>query len=141
MPNGGKRPGSGRKLGSHLPKTLEKLEAREALRRHLTAKMLTVAEALVGRAVGIRYFVTRNKTTGKFELVTNPEQVVKALNREDDESGEFYTDKPETAAIKEFFDRTVDKSQEPPQQLDITGEISLVDTLKAARARHAKRRS
>lgn len=70
-----------------------------------------VAEALISRCKGVRYFVTRNKT-GKYEIVTNPEAVVAALNQEDEYTGEFYTEKPETAAIKEFFDRTVDKATE-----------------------------
>lgn len=142
MPRGAK-PGErrgGRQKGALNKKTLEKVEAREHLRRLLTAKLSPVADALISRCVGVRYFVTRNKKTGKYELVTNPEQVIAALNGEDEQTGEFYTDKPETAAIKEFFDRTVDKAQEPPQEVKLTGEITVVERLHAARNRLAKRR-
>lgn len=89
----------------------------------LTAQLVPVAESLVSRCKGVRYFVTRNKKTGKFELVTDPKRVIAALNAEDEESGEFYTDKPETAAIKEFFDRTVDKAKE--QEQDINAKVAL----------------
>lgn len=82
-----------------------------------------MAEALVSRCRGVRYFVTRNKKTGKYELVTNPRQVVAALNGDDVMSGEFYTDKPETQAIREFFDRTVDKAPDPPQNINIDHEL------------------
>lgn len=113
MPRGGARPNSGPKKGSKFRRTLEKAAAKEMLRKLLTAKLEPVADALVSRAVGVRYFVTRNKKTGKYELVTNPEQVVAALNSEDDQTGEFYTDKPDTAAIRELFDRTLDRAPQP----------------------------
>lgn len=113
MGHGGKREGSGRKKGSQIPATIQKAEARERLRVLLTAKLEPVAEALVSRAVGVRYFVTRNKKTGKYELVTNPEQVVAALNGDDEQTGEFYTDKPDTQAIRELLDRTLDRAPQP----------------------------
>lgn len=140
MPRGGKRDGAGAKRGSKHKATLAKEAARERLRELLTDKLEPVAEALVSRACGVRYFVTRNKKTGKYELVTNAEQVIAALNGDDDESGEFYTDKPDTAAIKELFDRMVDKAKEQPQEVTLTGSVTLVNRLHAARARLAKRR-
>jgi hypothetical protein len=123
MPRGGKRPGAGRPKGSKEKQTLAKEAAREVLRQILTAQMEPVAHALVSRCKGVRYFVTRNKKTGKYEIVTNPEQVAAALNAEDENAGEFYTDKPETAAIKEFFDRIVDKAKE---QVDATVTANVV---------------
>src|SRR4051812_2142322 len=123
MGRGGKRTGAGRKKGHKEQRTLAKDLAREALRVKLTREMDAVADALLSRARGVRYFVTRNKKTGKFELVTDAERIVDALNSEDDESGEFYTDKPDTAAIKEIFDRMVDKSKEPEQDVNHKGTI------------------
>lgn len=137
MPKGGKRPGAGRPKGSKEPQTLAKEMAREALRQLLTKEMEGVAQALVSRCKGVRYFVTRNKT-GKYEIVTNPEAVVKALNAEDEYTGEFYTDKPETAAIKEFFDRTVDKAKEQEQEIKVTGDGELLGRLDAWKRRNAK---
>lgn len=126
MPRGGKREGSGRPSGRRNNATLSKEQQREHLREMLTAHMQPVAESLVSRCKGVRYFVTRNKKTGKFELVTDPKRVLAALNSEDDESGEFYTDKPDTAAIKEFFDRTVDKAKEQEQDLNLRGALRLI---------------
>lgn len=140
MPRGGFRKHAGRPKGSKDPHTLDKAEAREALRKLLTAQMVPVAEALVSRAKGVRYFVTRNKKTGKYELVTNPDQVIGALNGEDENVGEFYTDKPETAAIKEIFDRTVDKAKEQEAEIKLTGETDLIAKLLAGRKRAAAMR-
>lgn len=112
----------GPKKGAKYKPTVDKAAARERLREILTEQMGPVAEALVSRCKGVRYFVTRNKT-GKYEIVTDPKRVVAALNKEDDFVGEFYTDKPETAAIKEFFDRTVDKSAEQVQEVEHRGEL------------------
>lgn len=139
MPKGGKRPGAGRPKGSKEPQTLEKEAAREALRVRLTREMDGVAEALVSRCKGVRYFVTRNKT-GKYEIVTNPDAVVKALNEEDEYTGEFYTDKPETAAIREFFDRTVDRAKEQEQTLKHSLDGDLMALLQEGRERIAKLR-
>lgn len=139
MPRGGKRPNSGPKKGAKYKPTLQKEQARELLRTLLTKKLEPVAEALVSRACGVRYFVTRDKKTGKYNIVTNPEQVVAALNGEDDQGGEFYTDKPDTAAIKELFDRTVDKSKDQPQEINLSGSVELIaNRLTAARLKRAK---
>jgi hypothetical protein len=113
MPRGGARPNSGPKKGTKYKPTLEKAAAREHVRQYLSRKLDHVSDALVSRSVGVRYFVTRNKKTGKFEMVTDPERVIKALNAEGDESGEFYTAIPDTAAIRELFDRTLDRAPQP----------------------------
>lgn len=126
MPRGGARPNSGPKKGTKYAPTLAKEAAREHLRALLTAQLEPVAKALVSRATGVRYFVARNSKTGKFEIVTDPEKVLAALNAEDDMTGEFYTEKPDTAAIKELFDRTCDKSKEQEQEVEHKGAIKLI---------------
>ena len=133
MPRGGKRPGAGRPKGSKEQHTLAKEAAREALRVILTREMEGVAQALVSRCKGVRYFVTRNKT-GKYEIVTDPAVVLAALNKQDGFTGEFYTEKPETAAIKEFFDRTVDKAKEQEQDVNLTIK-GLEERIRQAQAR------
>lgn len=136
MGRGGKRAGAGRPKGSKEPQTLQKEAAREYLRQRLTKQLEPVADALVSRAQGVRYFVTRNKKTGKYELVTNPEHVIKALNGEDEHTGEFYTDKPDVQAIREILDRTLDKSKEQEQEIKIRGELEVV----TVRLEHARKR-
>lgn len=125
MARGGYRPGSGRKKGSKFPSTIAKEAAREALRVRLTQELESVAEALLSRARGTRYFVTRNKNTGKFELVTNPKAVVAAMNAKDGLSGEFYTDKPDVTAIREILDRTCDKAKEQEQDVKVDGVLEI----------------
>lgn len=125
----------GRPKGRKNDSTLSKEAARERLREMLTRKLEPVAEALVSRACGVRYFVTRNAKTGKYEMVTNPDQVIAALNGEDEMTGEFYTDKPETAAIKELLDRTVDKAKEQEQDINLKGDADLIAALMRGRQR------
>lgn len=136
MGHGGKRAGAGKKKGTKWASTLSKEAAREVLRQHLTLEMKGVADALVSRCKGVRYFVTRNKKTGKYELVTDPEQVIKALNQEDEFTGEFYTDKPETAAMREFFDRTCDRA---PQPMTVDATVTASEDLMAALLEGRKR--
>ena len=125
MAKGGKRPGAGRPKGVKDPQTLAKEDAREAVRKKLTKELMTVADALLSRARGTRYFVTRNKKTGKYELVTNPKQVIQALNEEDENTGEFYTDKPDTQAIREILDRTIDKPKEQAQEVELDAKLEI----------------
>lgn len=129
----------GKPKGYKAPSTLAKEAAREHLRIRLTGEIDTFVDALVSRAIGVRYFVTRNKKTGKYELVTNPKQVIAALNGEDENIGEFYTDKPDIAAIKEALDRMVDKAKEQEQEVKLTGDAELIESLIAGRQRAAKR--
>lgn len=124
MPSGSK-PGErrgGRAKGTPNKSTLAKEAAKEHLRQCLTAEIQPIAEALVSRCKGVRYFVTRNKT-GKYEIVTDPEKVVAALNQEDAMQGEFYTDKPDVAAIREAFERMVGQADKPEEQVKHSGEL------------------
>lgn len=128
----------GRPKGSKSKSTLAKEEAREYYRAKLMAEIDEIADAHISRCKGVRYFVTRNKT-GKYELVTSADQVIAALNGEDDNIGEFYTDKPDMQAIREALDRTLDRSKEQEQEIKLTGEAELIATLALGRQRAAER--
>ena len=119
---GERTPGSGKPKGFKTAATLVKEAAKEHLRRRLTAHVDDFVDALLSRSKGVRYFVTRNKT-GKYEIVTDPEKVVAALNQEDNMQGEFYTDKPDVAAIKEAFERMVGQSDKPAEEHKHSGGI------------------
>lgn len=121
MTKDGKKTG-GKPKGYKAPSTLAKEAAKERLRQRLTAHVDDFVDALVSRSKGVRYFVTRNKT-GKYEIVTDPDKVVSALNAEDDMTGEFYTDKPDVAAIREAFERMVGQSDKPTEEVKHTGGI------------------
>lgn len=137
MAAGGKREGAGRPKGSKSKGTLAKEAAREYYRQRLMREIDDIADAHISRCKGVRYFVTRNKT-GKYELVTNADQVIAALNGEDDNIGEFYTDKPDIQAIREALDRAMDRSKEQEQDLNIKGSVDIVEVL---RQRHARTRA
>ena len=115
----------GRPKGRRNNSTLKKEAAREAFRCRITSAIEPIADALLARAQGVRYFTIRNKKTGKYEIVTSPQQVIQALNSEDDNSGEFYTALPEVSAIKEALDRALDKAHEPAQQVTHSGTLVL----------------
>ena len=131
----------GRPKGSKSQGTLATEAAREHLRARLTAEIDTFVDALVSRARGVRHFNARNKKTGKWELVTSAGRVVAALNSEDGESGEFYTEKPDIQAIREGFDRMVGRSQQSEHKLDVTvnHEAELLRLLDEGRKRSAER--
>ena len=133
----------GRPIGSKSKGTLATEAAREHLRQRLTAEVDTFVDALMSRARGVRHFNTRNKKTGKWELVTSADRVVAALNQEGDESGEFYTEKPDIQAIREGFDRMVGRSQELDRRIDLTvhDEAELLRLLDEGRARNAEGRT
>lgn len=128
----------GRPKGSKSQGTLAKDAAREYYRQRLMAEIDEIADAHLSRCRGVRYFVTRNKT-GKYELVTDPEKVIAALNQEDDMTGEFYTDKPDIAAIREALDRTLDRSKEQEQEIKLTGEADLINAIALGRKRASER--
>lgn len=135
--HGGARQGAGRKKGGLNKATMAKAEAREYLRQRLTQEVDVFADALMSRARGVRYFVTRNKKTGKYELVTNPDQVIAALNGEDENTGEFYTDKPDVQAIREGLDRIADKPTEQVEAKVTTQVADMSDEdLRAAALKH-----
>jgi hypothetical protein len=115
----------GRPKGSKSKSTLAKEEAREYYRQRLMGEIDDIADAHLSRCKGVRYFVTRNKT-GKYEIVTDPDKVVAALNGEDDMTGEFYTEKPDIQAIREALDRTLDRSKEQEQAVEIKGNLRLI---------------
>lgn len=115
----------GRRKGAKNKKTLAEEAAREAIRAELTDRYRDFIDGLCSRAKGVRYFVTRNKKTGKYELVTNPDQVIAALNGDDENSGEFYTEKPDVQAIREGFDRMIGRPKEQPREVDVKGKLTL----------------
>ena len=133
MAHGGKRPGAGRKLGSHLPSTLDKLAAREFVRQRVTEALGPMVDAQVSHAKGLQYLVYRDKKSGKFERVKALEDV-----DQDENTIEVWEKDPSVQAFTDLLNRALDKPAEQVQELKLTGELSLVDKLTAARNRLAK---
>lgn len=118
MPNGGKRPGAGRKKGFKFPATLDKEMAREALREMVTAQLRPLVEAQVSNALGIKYLVSRDKKTGKFIHLTEEQVAQKIASGED--VLEMWEKPPNVEAFRDLLDRTLDK---PKQHVDVEGNL------------------
>jgi hypothetical protein len=125
----------GRTKGTPNKRTLDKIEAREAARKVITEALRPILDAHISSAKGIRQFVTRNKKTGKFEIVTSPERVAAALNSEDEDSGEFWTHAPNVPAASLLLGYALDKPKEQEQTINLRTDVEVTERLKRARAR------
>lgn len=125
---GGARPGAGRPKGTKNPSTYTKEAAREALRQIVLAKMEKLVAAQMDNAIGVSHFLLRDPKTGKFERLTDPEQIQAALNAEGAEEGStyyVYTKDPSVQAFTDLMNRALDKPKEQEQELEIKGGLVL----------------
>ncbi len=118
-PKGGKREGAGRPKGVLNPATLDKAQAREALRAVVIQHMGVMLEAQIKNAQGIKYLVKRAKAGGKFEKVS-ADQLDTVLAGQDDNSLilEVWEERPNVQAFTDLMNRALDK---PVEQVEISG--------------------
>lgn len=116
---GGRRSGAGRKKGHKWPSTIAKEVARELTRKAITAELLPMIEAQIAKAKGIKFLVTRDKSTGKFIPVTAA--LLKELAPED--LIEVWEKTPDTQAFNTLTDRALDKSKEQEVDLNVNGDL------------------
>src|ERR1035437_2008792 len=112
-PNGGARPGSGRKKGSHLPQTIDKALYREVLRSLVVAHLEPMTLAQVSNAKGLQYLVYRDKKSRKFERVKALEDI-----NQDENTIEVWEKDPSVQAYADLMNRALDKAIEP---IELTG--------------------
>jgi hypothetical protein len=139
MGHGGKRPGAGMPKGTKLKPTLEKEAAREFVRKMITANLQPIIEAQLANAAGLKYLVTRNKTTGKFVRVT--EAMAKFKQGDDEETIEVWEKDPSIQAASELMNRALDKPKEQPQEVNLTVESAVLERLDRGRARNAAKKA
>lgn len=111
--NGGRRPGAGRPQGSENKATIEKREARDALRAVVREHMAEMLDAQIQHAKGIDHFFLRNEKTKQFERVEDPKMIEAALNAGDE--GSYYwifTKDPSVQAFTDLMNRAFDKPVE-----------------------------
>jgi hypothetical protein len=139
-PNGGARPGAGRKKGGKNASTLSKEAAREALRVIVLEHMREMTAAQIAHAKGLSYLVGRDRL-GKFKKLTSDE-AEKALA----EGGaseftlvEVWEKDPSVQAFSDLMNRALDKPKEQEQEIKVTGEANLIAALHAGRRRAAER--
>jgi hypothetical protein len=122
----------GPKKGTVYKPTLDKAQAREALRAVVMEHMTEMTAAQIAHAKGLKYLVARNVKTGKFERVT--QAMLDAADEQQMERIEVWEKDPSVQAYTDLMNRTLDK---PAEQVDmhVTGELDIVSRLQAARQR------
>jgi hypothetical protein len=118
---GGARKGAGMPKGYKTKKTLAKEVAREVARKIITADLMPMLEAQIAKAKGIRYLVTRDKSTGKFIPVSA--KLLKTLDPKD--VLEVWEKTPDTAAFNSLMDRALDRPKEQEQDLNVDAEMTI----------------
>src|SRR3990167_8218966 len=130
MALGGRRPGAGRPKGTKDPHTLTKELARERARQRIMVELDPILDAIIKRAKGLSYLVTRDAKTGKFTRVTrhtlkSVETVIEVWEKE-----------PDMMAARELLDRCLDKAKEQALDVNVKGDWDkLVARLASARQR------
>lgn len=125
--HGGKRAGAGKPKGTKNAATISKEVAREILRQRVLKDMEPMVAAQIANAQGISHFMLRDPKTGKFERITDPDQIQAALNAEGATEGSSYyiwTKDPSVQAFTDLMNRAIDKPAE--QQQDIKIDSTLV---------------
>jgi hypothetical protein len=123
--HGGARKGAGRPKGSRNTGFPTKEAGREALSQLVLAEFGPLVQAQIAVAKGIHHLVVRNKKTGKFERVTNPDQMVAVLNNEaESEVWELWERDPSTQAFTDLINRTLGKPAES-MTVDHSGDVTI----------------
>jgi hypothetical protein len=133
--HGGPRPNSGRPKGRKAQKTLDKEQARELVRQMVTQSLQPLVQAQLDNARGLRYLVTRDKSTGKFVRVT--EAMARQKLGKHEELVEVWEKDPNVSAFADLLNRALDKPKEQVQEIKITGDEEQIRRLHAGRARAA----
>jgi hypothetical protein len=103
----GRKPKTKTKWASTLAKDLQKEEAREIARQHITKTLIPLLDAAIDHALGIKHFFKRNPTTGQWERLTDPDQISEALVK--DEGFWIYTKDPSVQAFTDLLNRALGK--------------------------------
>src|SRR3990167_6791682 len=121
---GGKREGAGRPPGAKNKATYTKEQAREALRQIVLDHMRDLTDAQIAHAKGLKYLVTRNAKTGKFERVSK-ERMEQLLDSQGDELErvEVWDKDPSVQAFTDLMNRALDKPKE--QEQDVNANVAL----------------
>lgn len=135
-PQGGKRDGAGRPLGTKNPLTISKEAAREVTRQLITEALEPMVTAQIAHAQGLKYLVARHKKTGKFAKLT--ETLFQGIiDGTDDayEAIEVWPKDPSVQAFTDLLNRALDKPKEQVQEVSVTHTVNVVEVL---RSRHQR---
>lgn len=107
----------GPQKGAIYKPTMDKAQAREALRAVVIKHMREMVDAQVANAKGLKYLVARNAKTGKFERVT--EAMLNAADDQQLERIEVWEKDPSVHAFADLLNRAIDK---PIEMVEMTGK-------------------
>lgn len=113
---GGARPNSGPKKGAKYAPTIQKEQAREALRQLVLKDMARLVASQMSNAMGISFLVVREKASGKFLRVGKGR--AEKLNPTE-EIIEIWEKDPSVQAFTDLMNRAIDK---PAEQMKVTGD-------------------
>ena len=119
--------------------TLDKEAAREVVRQRVWQELTPLLDAQLANAKGLAHFFLRDEKTGQFVRVTDPKQIEIALNMgQGGEEGRYYrihTKDPSVQAFTDLMNRALDKPKEQEIEVNVRGELELVERLAKARTR------
>lgn len=118
----------GRPKGYKFPATLAKEAAREAARVRITNRLIPIVDAQIDSAMGISHFMLRDKATGQWERLSDPDQIVAALNDKRAKFGStylIYTKDPNNNAARDMLAYAIDKPKEQEQEIALKGGITV----------------
>lgn len=112
--------------GHVTKKTLEKEAAKALIRELVMERLRPLVNAQMDNAQGISHFMLRDKS-GRFERVTDVDQIQAALNADDAEEGSsyyIYTKDPNVQAFTDLLNRTIGKPVDDVQ-IEHTGGLTI----------------
>src|SRR5689334_6963147 len=114
----------GPKKGAIYKPTMDKAQAREAVRTLVLKHLDGMMAAQIAHAQGLKYLVVRNAKTGKFERVSK-ERMEQLLDSHDDELEriEVWDKDPSVQAFTDLMNRALDKPKE--QEMEISGKVEV----------------
>ncbi len=125
----------GKQKGSKNQATVDKEFHREVLRQLVVSQLEPMALAQVEHAKGVQYMVLR-MPDGSFARATDEKQIDAACAI-GASAFKIMTQAPNTQAFTALLDRALDKPKEQPLEVQHSGTVNIVDTL---RQRYAKRK-
>lgn len=131
MSRGGRRPFTSRRAGS-APVTRHKGMSRDRARQRLIAAI----DAQIADAIGVSFFIVRDKKTGRFLRVAEAWARVKR----GEEIIQVWEKDPSVQAIAALLDCALGKPTEQPQEVNVSGGLNVVVLLRQVRMRVAAAR-
>ena len=116
----------GMPAGHVTAKTITRQKGEEVLRDLVLRHLQPLTMAQIHSAKGINHFMLRDPDTGQFRRLTDPDEIVQALNAPNAAEGSTYflfSKDPSTQAFNTLMDRAIGKPIEQ-QQVQFVGKIS-----------------